>query len=83
MKSTYYVKLIRVTARVLSFFQKAPIYSLKNMKADLMPGEIFKVKEAQSNLKDIKNYSRLGPKENEEGLVGNRCEPWIQDKTTI
>ena len=84
-----YMRLLRVTARVLAVFKRSPVPSLYHL-ADIVnldqlnEAEKFWIKEAQSQYsdKDLKHrLQRLGAKRNDEGIiiVGRRLEPWMKD----
>lgn len=81
-----YNKLLRVTARVLAMYVRAPV-SLKNATKTLTPDDISKAErfwiiDAQRKmLTDVKKskYKRLCPKRREDGVivVGHRTGKWV------
>ena len=83
-----YLKLIRVTARVLAMYQRKPTPSLKNAvlipdKDDLETAELFWINEAQNLIRqDVQDgkYRRLCPKLRADGVivVGGRAERWLE-----
>ena len=87
-KYSNYIKLIRVTARVLSMFQKDEKLSFRNAAKILMPkditqGERFSILEAQNSIRqDLKNgrLRCLCPKIQSDGVtvVGGRVERWVE-----
>jgi hypothetical protein len=83
-----YMKLLRVTARVLAMYQKKPVLSFKNVNVapnaeDLRNAELFWFHEAQTSIKqevDEGKFNRLSPKVNEDGVlvVCGRAERWME-----
>ena len=81
-------KLIRVTARILTMYQRKPKSSFKHAGQSLTPSDIAKaeqfwIMEAQKSMyKDIEKerYKRLCPRKNTDGIyvVGGRGERWIE-----
>ena len=83
-----FVKLIRVTARILSMYSRKVTPSFSNVlnmltSSDLEAAEMFWVADAQASLKnDFKRgkFDRLSPKLREDGIivVGTRAESYLQ-----
>ena len=81
------LRLMRVTARILSLYKRSPKVSLKNAlsyssKKDLDAAEYFWVKEAQSIFTDEDlegKFRRLSPRRQEDGVIvgGQRAEKWM------
>ena len=79
-----YMKLIRVTARILAMYQRIPVPLFSNAckvldPVDLTRAEIFWFKEVQSTIQQQiqkGDFKRLCPKTNAEGLVvvGGRAD---------
>ena len=83
-----FLRLIRVTARILSFYKHLPVLSLTNALLnptikDLEDAEYFWVKQAQISITDDdlkKQFRRLSPRRKDDGviIVGQRAEKWMQ-----
>ena len=83
-----YLRLIRVTARVLAMFQNCQKVSFRNAakvltSADIAKAEVFWILEAQNSLRrDLKSgkFRRLCPKIRTDGVmvVGGRVERWVE-----
>ena len=83
-----YLRLIRVTARILALRKRNPGPSLKNIgiepvKADYEEAVKFWIKDCQSGLREEEmksKYARLAPRKTDQGVwaVGARMERWTE-----
>ena len=83
-----YIKLVRVTARVLSLYRRKPRVSFKNACSELSPADIKKAEcswylDVQVSIREEVskgNVNRLCPTVRDDGVVvvGGRADKWFQ-----
>ena len=84
-----YLMLIKVTARILSMYEKLPNLSLKNacrevQTSDYQKSVTFWIRECQSQFteSDMKErYINLGPQKGNDDIwvVGTRASKWVEN----
>ena len=86
-KYSSFIKLLKVTCRVLSMYRREPQPLFRNAlnqptSLDYQQATLFWIRDAQSSIDHFeKRFAKLGPVENNDGIymVGKRVEKWLEN----